>query len=554
MEVRPSTLRFPVAQLLKLFRQHLVEDLRPYTCVAEACPTPYHLFTTRKEWETHVENDHACSRWQCPFCDEEEHQVFPTMEGIASHIQADHQDELSGNSLSAMVSWSSVQRMGIKSCPLCSSCGEEDAPDLVDHVLRHTYDFSLRALPWPQPPQDDLNKPVGTYTSPDGMDSAEQLQVWIEEISPDTPTHLQLSRFDTAIHSEIRSYESSPDACYFAEHGYFEDKSADDSSKPQHSIRSVNAQDDIDGPLLLRVDFESDGRMLEGHRRVVRSVAFSSDSRLLASDSYDNTIIIWDVASGKYLRKLTGHADDVNSVQFSPGSQHLASGSDDETIRVWDVATGECLQTWKGHDSPVHSVAFSPDGQHLASGSYDNTIMVWDVAAGLILQVLEGHTEAILSVVFSPDGQHLASSSRDKTISVWDVATGQCLQTWEGHTNYIRSVVFSPGGQNLASGSDDQTIRIWDLATGQCLQTWKVHMDYIRSVVFSPGGQNLASGSRDGTIRIWDVVTGQCLQTWEGQNGYANSVTFSPDGQHLASGFLDGTIRIWNVVYLDTRH
>ena len=37
---------------------------------------------------------------------------------------------------------------------------------------------------------------------------------------------------------------------------------------------------------------------------------------------------------------LTGHAGSVDSVAFSPDGKTLASGSDDDTIRLWDVATG----------------------------------------------------------------------------------------------------------------------------------------------------------------------------------------------------------------------
>lgn len=237
-----ETLRSTVPKI-PTHRQHLIEDLRPYTCIAESCPTPFHLFATRKEWETHVENEHDCSKWQCPFCDEDDDQIFSTTEGIESHIHADHQEELSRNSLDEILSWSSSKRMGINSCPLCSSCGAEDAPDLVDHVLRHTYDFSLRALPWPPRLLDTLNKPVGTYAFPEDRESAKRLQVWIKGISPDTRKHLQLSHFDTAIHSEAWPDEGCPDTSYLEEHGYFDDNSVDDSSKPQvaqsqHSIRS----------------------------------------------------------------------------------------------------------------------------------------------------------------------------------------------------------------------------------------------------------------------------------------------------------------------------
>ncbi|HEY9872611.1 MAG TPA: hypothetical protein V6D12_04215, partial [Candidatus Obscuribacterales bacterium] len=71
---------------------------------------------------------------------------------------------------------------------------------------------------------------------------------------------------------------------------------------------------------------------------------------------------------------LSGHSDDVNSVAFSPDGKSLASASNDNTIKIWNVATGKLNYTLTKHSDDVNSVAFSPDGKSLASGSNDNTI------------------------------------------------------------------------------------------------------------------------------------------------------------------------------------
>ncbi|MBD2727991.1 ribosome assembly protein 4 [Nostoc sp. FACHB-892] len=286
---------------------------------------------------------------------------------------------------------------------------------------------------------------------------------------------------------------------------------------------------------------------LEGHNSSVSSVVFSSDGQRLASASVDNTIKLWDVASGKAVQTLTGHSSAVISVVFSPDGQRLASASADNTIKLWDVASGKAVQTLTGHSSAVYSVVFSPDGQRLASASADNTIKLWDVASGKAVQTLTGHSSWVYSVVFSPNGQRLASASVDNTIKLWDVATGKAVQTLTGHSNTVISVVFSPDGQRLASASADNTIKLWDVASGKAVQTLTGHSSWVYSVVFSPDGQRLASASYDNTIKLWDVASGKAVQTLTGHSSSVYSVVFSPDGQRLASASYDNTIKLWDV-------
>lgn len=111
------------------------------------------------------------------------------------------------------------------------------------------------------------------------------------------------------------------------------------------------------------------------------NLAFSPDSRLLASGGEEYTVKIWDVKTGKEepYSPLRGHKDDVSAVAFSPDERWLVSAGEDTTLRVWDRKAGYTLvRTLRGHTGLVNTLAFSPDGQRLYSGSRDRTVKVWN--------------------------------------------------------------------------------------------------------------------------------------------------------------------------------
>ncbi|MEH2117047.1 serine/threonine-protein kinase [Nostoc sp.] len=273
------------------------------------------------------------------------------------------------------------------------------------------------------------------------------------------------------------------------------------------------------------------GRWSSGHSSMVHSVAFTPISPnlsyqgesgksakvaelnwgILASGSWDNTIKLWDVNTGKEIRTLVGHANWVNSVTFSPDGKFLASGSADCTIKLWQVHTGIEIQTLIGHSDSVSSVAYSPtmpttnskDRLLVASGSNDYTIKLWQVYTARNISTLLGHSFFVNCIAFSQDGEIIASGSGDNTIKLWHVNTGREIRTLIGHSDSVWSVAFSQNGELLASGSWDNTIKLWHVNSGREISTLTGHSNYVRCVAFSPNGQTLVSGGDDDTIKIW---------------------------------------------------
>src|SRR5713226_4368268 len=79
----------------------------------------------------------------------------------------------------------------------------------------------------------------------------------------------------------------------------------------------------------------------------VFSVAFSPDGKILASASWDGSIRLWDVASGKELRQCTGHSGTFKAWAFWSDAQMLVSAGKDREIRIWQTATGKELRRLK---------------------------------------------------------------------------------------------------------------------------------------------------------------------------------------------------------------
>jgi WD40 repeat protein len=82
-------------------------------------------------------------------------------------------------------------------------------------------------------------------------------------------------------------------------------------------------------------------RPLEGHTGLVTSVAVMPDGRRAVSASYDRTLRLWDVESGRTIRMLEGHTALVTSVAVTPDGCHAVSASEDRTLRLWDLGTGQ---------------------------------------------------------------------------------------------------------------------------------------------------------------------------------------------------------------------
>jgi RNA polymerase sigma factor (sigma-70 family) len=259
-------------------------------------------------------------------------------------------------------------------------------------------------------------------------------------------------------------------------------------------------------------------RLRTGGEKGIRSLAFSPDSQTLATaDYYSNTVKLRDPVSGA-VRLVIDTVRPNNAVAFSPDSKTLAVGILERSAVLYDVATGKELRRFEGHTDWVPHVAFSPDGKILATGGRDTTAKLWDVATGQVMLTLTGHTGIVEFVAFSPDGRTLATASWDRTVKLWEVATGKERATLAGHKYQVLSAAFAPDGRTLISTSGEATspiadtndkpgeIKVWDLATRQEVGSLTGHRYRVWMARFAPDGKELATVAEDRTIKLWDLT------------------------------------------------
>jgi WD40 repeat protein len=300
---------------------------------------------------------------------------------------------------------------------------------------------------------------------------------------------------------------------------------------------------------------------LEGHSGSVISVAITADKQTLVSGSWDKTIKIWHLPTGKLQQTLEGHRSSVNQVVISKDAQTLVSASN-EIINIWHLPTRKLKKILDIEKIGCgQHVTLSPCDRYLVGGGIDGNIRIWDLATGELQKTWitcdrKSKIHSIARLVFTADGRTLIGCSSDKTIRVWEMSTHQLVRTLTGHTGVITSIALSSDEQILVSGSCDESVRIWDWKTGEQKQQLggypgqvpmdPIHPSYgttpsrptIRCVAISSDGKTIFSGDELSQIKIWDRVTGKIQQTLKQRYGnvlgllLVDENTFVTGGEH----------------------
>jgi WD40 repeat protein len=321
-------------------------------------------------------------------------------------------------------------------------------------------------------------------------------------------------------------------------------------------------------------------RVLSGHEQEVRAVTYSSDGALIASAAADDTIRIWDAASGDILDVLRGHRAAVTSVAFAPDDSALVSGGEDGSVRRWTNPVQRELRAGRPEET---SVAFGGAGRLLVAWSQSSGVTrVWrpqptrEAAApppdraGLLSVRLSAESNVLVTlgsegnvrvfrlgdrlvpvavkasadaVAVTRDGTKVALASKG-TIRVLDLHTREVRTAARASGPPAIALALDPAGRRAAVATLDD-VHVFDLASGRRPLVLPAAASH--DLEFAAAGRQVVTVGDEGRTQIWDARTGRLASTLAGHEGAVLTAATSSDSRLVVTAGQDGTVRFWDV-------
>ncbi len=188
----------------------------------------------------------------------------------------------------------------------------------------------------------------------------------------------------------------------------------------------------------------------------------------------------WDAKTGKELATASIGGDfPVFAVAMSPSGEWAVASAADGVVTLFDVATGRVLKRVVGCELAGLMVEFSPDGKRFAATAAGGVVQQWETASGKLLDTtpfpLGDHRDVkVTSLVYTAADRALAAAAVGRAVAVWEVPSGKLVRPLDGHRERVTAVRFAADGTEVVSAGFQNEAFRWDLS-GKLLGPLKLH-------------------------------------------------------------------------------
>ncbi len=282
---------------------------------------------------------------------------------------------------------------------------------------------------------------------------------------------------------------------------------------PDGKLLAVSGNREV---LLHNADGSGLVKRLQGKAERILSIAFSADGNLLVAGGGTparfGELQFWDPRAGKLLRSVQVTGDTVFGASLSPDGKKTAVGCTDNTVHVFDTATGKELYKISSHENWVLGTVFGVDSKRFVSVGRDRAAKLVDADAGQFLEnvnQMRGELTAIARhpkkdvVVIGGDERipYIYTMDRGRNMKVGEEAT--LVRKLETQNGAIFALDWSLDGKHIAVAGASPSMNIYDAETGTRVAACTGHSAGIYTVAFSPDSASIAAAGFDGQVRIY---------------------------------------------------
>ncbi len=323
----------------------------------------------------------------------------------------------------------------------------------------------------------------------------------------------------------------------------------------------------------------------DGHVAPLTRVLLSPDERFVFTLSADETVRMWDFATGAAVRSF---AKASHSIALTPNGKFLVTGApyiflQDSLIRVWRIDNGMAVRSVRGHDvigidaqgkmmltsyrqngrmtvyrtgvlvgeeeflfqsDSATAWAVNSDLSRVALGFADGRIEFHDLRNGTV-KTWAAHAEEIVQLQFTRDGRYLVTGGGDRLIHLFDLLDFRLVRSiW---ANFNRAFCMDPGATTLWSASFNNTVDQFDLTTGTYTGLIDHNAYSIAALALSQDGELLVEACTDKKIRVIHLPTRRLLREIGSSTLFVSHLSIDQRGEYLVASGFDHRIRLWSL-------